>query len=266
MIKLIQRTYIIAFLLYILLPAVLIILLSFSSTSYLQFPPKSFSLKWYNTVFENPKWINALLYSLKVGAISSILSTAISLSFVHGIEKANKFFRFFFLSVIFSSILTPAIVIGISLFFWFSTIQLIESPISLILSHTLISVPIAVWILYDANKKISYNLDKTSLTLGHNHFQSYLKVRLPLLKYSLIISMILTFIISFDEPVISLFITSTTNITLPKAMWDGIRYEINPATLAVSALMIVFTTTLTVITILTTYKKNRDETELNQYR
>lgn len=255
--KAVKTSYIIVFYTLMLVPVFAVVVLSFSKSSYLEFPPTSLTFNWYGAIFSDSKWVSSLKLSLLVAMVVAFLSTILSLFFVVGSANLKKRIKVAIMGAFFLPVLTPAIVIGVALFFWFSKWNIIDTPLSLVLAHTLISFPLAVWILDDANNAISKKLDNTARTLGAGFFEILLKIKLPLLYRSLIICLILTFIISFDEPVISLFISGTRNVTLPKAMWDGIRYEINPSILAIASLIICFTTILTCITIFI-YKPNNN--------
>lgn len=259
MLTLFRNLYVKLFFLLVLFPVVVIFILSFSKSSYLEFPPKELTFHWYRNVLNSTKWIDAITLSLRVALITSIISTAISLMLVLGINRLHERVKFAVLTILISPLVTPMIVIAISLFFWFSSLHINDSALGLILAHILISFPIAVWILYDSNESISGDLDKTALTLGDNKFMSFLKVRFPLLKYGILTSLIITFIVSFDEPVVALFIAGTQNVTLPKAMWDGIRYEIDSTLLAVSSLIVFFTFFLIGIVIILQRQKQKNE-------
>lgn len=251
--------FLILFLFFLLLPITVIIYLSFSSSRYLEFPAPHYTLRWYREMLESPKWLNAFGYSFKIAICTAIFSTFISLCFVLGIQNIKPKIKQLILSFVLVPLLIPSIIISISLFFWFAKFNMVASPVSLFLSHTLLTFPISVWLLSDTNDSIAQNLDDTAMTLGETPLNVFFKVRLPQMKTGLCISLLLSFIISFDEPVISLFVTGTENLTLPKVMWDGIRYEINPTLTAVSSFLIIFTLLLFFISRLIIRKPNNSQ-------
>lgn len=234
-------------LLLLILPIFIIIPMSFSSSQYLRFPPKGFSLQWYGWFFKSREWVSALFVSIRVGILTTICSTLLgtlaAFSFVRGKFKGKEIL----FPLIISPMVIPVIIFAIACYFFFSKLHLIGSLIGLIIAHTVLATPFVVINVSASLKGFDINLEKAAMNLGANPLQTFFRVTFPLIKPGVIAGALFAFITSFDEVVVAMFISGTTAVTLPKRMLDGIRMEINPAISAVSSIEII-----TVIIILLT--------------
>ena len=224
---------------FLIVPIIVIFLISLSSSRYLEFPPPSYTFVWYKIIFSGSAWIIPFINSVIVASITGLFSVLFglfaSLGFLHISGRWKKFFLIYFLS----PLIMPVIIIAVSLFFFYSHLGLVETRTGLILSHIVITFPISFFVITNSLTSIDSKLENTAQVLGEKPFKSFARITLPLLKPSLITSFLLNFIISFDEPVIAIFIAGTRTITLPKKLWDGIKYEINPSIAAVSVILVL---------------------------
>jgi putative spermidine/putrescine transport system permease protein len=234
--------------LFLILPIFIVIPISFSSSSYLQFPPKGFSLQWYKKFFNSYTWTTALFTSIKVAVATTILATLLgtlaSFSFVRGRFKGKELLYPFILS----PMVIPIIIFAIAVYFFFSKLHLIGKPAGLILAHTVLAVPFVIINVSATLKGFDINLEKAAMNLGARPLQTFLRITFPLIKPGVITGALFAFITSFDEIVVAMFISGTTAVTLPKRMLEGIRSEINPtisavSTIEIAAVLIILLTT-----------------------
>ena len=114
----------------------------------------------------------------------------------------------------------------------------------LILAHTVLAVPYVIVVVSAALERIDFSLEQAAWTLGAGKIKAFVKVTLPLIRPAVLTGALFSFLASFDEVVIAIFISGTSAITLPKKMWDGIREEIEPTIAAVAALLIALSLVL----------------------
>lgn len=234
----VQRIYVIIILLLIFIPLLVVTFLSFNSSRYLDFSGQ-YTLHWYEKLITEEKWINAFWVSTRVALFSSLLSTMLSLLLVLGLEYYRSGRRKLLFLLLSSPMMMPMIVLGVAFYFWFSELNLIESISGLVVAHTLITTPVSLWVISDFQESMNPNLEKAAFVLGSTWLEFLVKVKLKLLSPSIFVALLLSFIVSFDEPVIALFISGTYCATLPKVMWDGIRYEIDPTLNAAAVVMML---------------------------
>lgn len=225
----------------LVVPIIVIIPLSFSDASYLQFPPTGLSWRWYRNFFERPDWIEATLLSAQVAlgaaAIATPLGTLAAFSVVRGRYPGKQLAQAF----VVSPMVVPLIIVAIALYFSFAKLRLTGTASSLVLAHAVLAIPKVFLIMTAALRGIDARLELAAMSLGASRSRAVLSVTLPLAKTALATSAILAFLTSFDEVVVAIFISGSTAVTLPKRMWDGIRLEYDPTITAVASLLITAT-------------------------
>ncbi|MBT4287702.1 MAG: ABC transporter permease [Deltaproteobacteria bacterium] len=233
-------------LLFLILPVFVIIPISFSAEKFLQFPPKEFSLQWYEEFFNKPVWISATLLSFKIAILTMIfatfLGTLASLSLVRGKFKSKKIVY----GALLSPLIMPFIIVAVSLYYFFAKINMIGSMWSLVLAHTVLALPFVVINVTASLQGLDITFERAAISLGANRLVTFIKVTFPLIRPGVISGALFAFITSFDEVVIAIFLSGSRSVTLPKQMWDGIRIAINPTISSVASLLIVFSILLLV--------------------
>ena len=225
--------------LFLIFPILVVIPVSFSSSPYLRFPPPGFSLQWYERFFQRGDWVDAAILSIWVGAVvmmlATILGTAASIGLVRGSFPGKRVIH----AVILSPLIVPGIIVAIGIYFFYARIALVGSPLAIIAAHTALAVPYVVVnvsaILYNFDER----LEHAALSLGATRWQVFRLVTLPIIRPGIIAGAIFAFITSFDELLIALFVSGSSAVTLPRKMWDSVRFEIDPTIASVSTLAIV---------------------------
>jgi putative spermidine/putrescine transport system permease protein len=223
---------------YLVFPVFVVVPVSFSSAKFLQFPPPGLSLQWYEKYFDRRDWVEATFLSLRVGAITSLLATALgtlaSLALVRGRFQGRNLIN----SFIVSPMIIPSIIVAIGIYFFYARLQIVGNWWALAIAHTALAIPFVVInvsaTLYGFDERLEY----AAMNLGANRWQTFFKVTLPIIRPGVFAGALFAFITSFDELIVALFISGTGAVTLPRKMWDGLRQEIDPTIAAVSSLLI----------------------------
>ncbi|MBI2205451.1 MAG: ABC transporter permease [Candidatus Rokubacteria bacterium] len=219
-------------------PMVVVAIVSFSSASYLVFPPPGFSLRWYARYLNDPIWIDATVRSFKVGlvatAISTVLGTLLAFSLVRGRYPGRAIIDR--LSI--APLIVPSMVYSIAVYGLFASLRLIGSWPTIALAHAVHILPYVVLIVVAALKTFDVAQEQAAMGLGATRLGAILRVTLPQIRPALVSAAFLAFISSFDELVIAMFLGGA-QMTLPKKMFDNIMTEIDPTIAAVSVLQIV---------------------------
>jgi ABC-type spermidine/putrescine transport system permease subunit II len=228
-------------LLFLLAPLAVVFPLSFSSSSYLQFPPPGWSLRWYQAYFNDSTWIDATLRSLKVAAattvLSTVLGTLLSFSLVRGKYPGKEFVN----QLSLMPLIVPVIVYSIAVYGWFGKLRLIGEWEAIVLGHTVHAIPFVVIVVTAALRTFDIAQEHAAMSLGASKARAVWHVTLPQIRPSIISAAFLAFISSFDELVVAMFLGGS-NMTLPKKMFDNIVNEIDPTIAAVSVLQVVLVT------------------------
>lgn len=225
-------------LLFLILPMFVIVPISFSSAKFLTFPPPGWSLQWYAKYFTSSTWLAATWLSVKVAGLTMVLATGLGTLAALSLARGRFRGKATIYGLTLSPMIMPVIITAIAIYFLFSRYRLTGTLVGLTLAHTVLAIPIVVVIVSATLQGVDRNLEFAAMNLGANRFNTFWKVTLPIIRPGVISAAIFAFIVSFDEVVIAMFLSSPTTSTLPKQMWDGIRQEIDPTIAAVSTLLI----------------------------
>ncbi|AUA56247.1 Putrescine transport system permease protein PotH [Achromobacter spanius] len=221
-------------------PAFLMIPLSFDSGSGLTWPPKGFSLQWYEQMFTSPVWMQAITRSLIVGVGTGLLAMLIGTPAAFLLVRANMRGKSAMLAFVLSPIVVPRMIIAVGMFYFFARVGLVGSMIGLILAHTVVAVPYVVITMMAVLRNYDTRLDLAAQSLGAGPWSTLRFVTFPILGAGLMSSFLFAFATSFDELTIALFALGGLNATLPKQFWDEVTLQISPVIAAVSTCLFIF--------------------------
>ena len=225
-------------------PIAVVLVVSFSEASYLTFPPPNFGLRWYRAYVGNADWLRPTWLSLWVAAAVVVLATSLGTLASLGIMRLPKPLRVLASGLVLSPLIVPVIVVAIGIYYAFARYGLVGTPIALILAHTCLAVPFVVTSVTASLSGIDPRLEQAALSLGATPGGTFWQVTLPLIRPGVLVGALFAFITSFDELVVALFLSGTGAVTLPRRMWEDLRYAIDPTIAAVSTLTIVLTAAL----------------------
>jgi putative spermidine/putrescine transport system permease protein len=224
---------------FLILPILIIIPVSFNPSEYLEFPPRAFTLKWYASYFNDPIWMSSTWRSFRVALcvaiLSSVLGTLAAFSLVRGRYPGKDFF----MSLLICPLMVPIIVKAVAFYYFFTKLRLVGTEMGLILAHACTGLPYVVVVVSSALVTFDTTLEKASRNLGASRIRTFFKVTFPILRPAILSGALFAFFSSFDDVIIAIFLCGFSAITLPKKMWDGIRFGLDPTITAVASILIV---------------------------
>ena len=225
-------------LLFLAVPLLIVIPAAFNDSSLLQFPPRAWSLRWFREYFGNSDWIDATRTSLKVAAVVSLVSTVLGLTTAVLLTRHTFFGRDLVRALIMAPLIVPVIVVAVGLYYVFLRVGINGTFWGLVFGHTVITFPYATVVIGAALAEVDERLENAAVGLGAIRPRAFFEITLPLIRPGLVVAALFGFLISFDEVVIAIFLTSAQTMTLPRRIGDGIRFELNPTIAAVSTILI----------------------------
>lgn len=247
-----------AILLFLSLPVLLVIPMSFGESTFLEFPPRALSLRWYQTYLGNAPWIWATWRSLQVGLLTMGLSTVLGTAAAVGLARVQFPGKTAVNALILSPIVVPKMVFAIGIYFLYARLDLVGTVTGLVVSHTVLAVPLVVVTVTAALQGVDVRLEQAALTLGAPPWRAFLRVTFPAIRAGILSGALFAFITSFDELIVALFVTGTLYTTLPKKMWDDMLFNVTPTIAAVSSLVIAVTTLLFLLSALLLRAQRRE--------
>ena len=238
----------------LIVPSLIVIPMSFSESQYLEFPPKSFSLRWYENYFFSWKvengfndWMAATWTSIKVAILTILVATPIGTMAAYGLINSNSRLRSILFPIMISPMMVPVILVAIGLFYFFVQFKMVNSISGLVLGHSLVAMPLVLIIILSALKNYDMNQEKVARSLGATRLRAFMEITLPQIKFSIISASLIAFLTSFDEVIISLFVSGGDNSTITRSMFLALRDQIDPTIAAISTILIIISSGLLLI-------------------
>lgn len=224
-------------LLYLILPLLIIVPMSFSATRFLTFPPPAFSLRWYAEYFGNPAWMQATRMSLLIGVLTVIVATPLGTVAAYAISHSQTKLMRSLHMMLMLPLIVPIIIIAIGIFFIYAKIGLIQTLTGLVLANVMLGLPYVITSVVAGLQSFDKTQEMVARSLGMNRFRAFLTVTLPQIKASVFAGGIFAFISAIDETIIALFVSGGQHQTLTKRMFTALRDEIDPTIASISTLL-----------------------------
>lgn len=238
------RIYLWLYVLFLYAPIVVIGMFSFHSSPSLVFPFEGWSLRWYAQIFDSQTFKDSLYNSLLVATLASLATTLLGASVALALIRMKGKVREAVAGLCAAPIALPGLFLGISLLSAFAQMGLNRSLVTVTIAHTLYALPFFVATLRSRIDYFDSSLEEAARDLGASPLQAFKMVTLPILRPSLIGAAILVFALSFDELIITVFV-SGNDTTLPMMVWSMMRRTVDPTINAAS--MVAFALSLIVI-------------------
>jgi putative spermidine/putrescine transport system permease protein len=226
---------------FLLLPILFIAALSFGSSRWLAFPPPGWTLEWYREFFADPRWIDAFLVSFQVGlavmAMSILLGLPASFALVRGRFLGREWLRAFFIG----PMIVPLIILAIALYALFLKIGLNGTFVGFVAGHLVIALPFSIICISNALEGFDEAIEKAAVICGASPPQAIWRITLPSIRMGIFAGALFSFLASWDEVVVGIFMASPEMQTLPVRMWNTLRNDLSPVIAAVSTLLIALT-------------------------
>jgi putative spermidine/putrescine transport system permease protein len=237
---------------FLLLPLLAVVPVSFTPKRFLSLPEGEWSLRHYRALVENPAWGAGLWLSIRIGLISAALATTLATLFGLGMWMLRPRFAGVLMGVALLPMVAPPVVSALTLYFFLITLGQLNGIVAydtlagVALAHTVMIAPFAVVLISVALAQVDRRIDLAARAMGAGVARRIFQVILPNIRFGLVSAFFLTFVLSWEEIAVTLFITSVDAVTLPRLMWMGLRENIDPAIAAISVLLIVLVTLVAV--------------------
>lgn len=232
---------------FLLAPAVIVLVVSFSADSFIVFPPSGVSARWYFRLFEHKALMGALQFSVILAACVTAISLALGVPAAYAIAKGEFRGRAALQSLFLAPLLLPTLVMALALLVAFQPWRLVATLPGLALGHLTVTLPFVVRMMTTAFLTLPDSVEAAAATLGAKPWRVFARVTLPLAAPGLASAAALSFLLSFDETVISLFLAGPRAQTLPVEMVRYVEGRTDPTIAALSTLLIAGTIAIVVI-------------------
>jgi putative spermidine/putrescine transport system permease protein len=235
---------------FLLMPLLAVVPVSFTPARFLSMPNGHLSLRHYQELFDNPAWGQGVLLSLKIGIVASLVATALAVMFGLGIWMLRPRFAAVLVGFVLLPMVVPPVVSALTLYFLLTGLSKLndlvgyDTWLGVALAHVVMIAPFAVVLILVALSQVDRRIDLAARGLGASVAQRAFRVILPNIRFGIVTALLLSFVLSWEEIGVTLFVSSVNAITLPRLMWMGLRDNIDPAIAAISVLLITLTVTV----------------------
>lgn len=225
---------------FLLAPILVVFPLSFASSPFIQFPPAEWTTRWYSKLVADPKWLAALLSSLRVAGIAVVAAVVFGTLAAIVVSRLRGPFARLLEVMLVAPLVVPPIIVAISLYYSHARGPFMGSHELLAFGHALLALPFVYITVRAALRSFEPNFELAAIGLGASWLVMFRRVMLPSLLPGIAAGAVFAFITSFDDVVLALFLTTAKSRTLPRVIYEGALDDIDPAIIAVAVILILF--------------------------
>lgn len=226
---------------YLLAPIAIVVILSFSSSQFLSFPPPGYSMQWYVRIIEDPRWIASLITSISITVPSAIIATVIGTAAAIAVERGKIPLPAFISGAMMMPLIVPYIITAAAIYGTFRMWGLSGTYSGFLLAHVLLTMPYVFTVTYAALQSVDASVEQAALTLGASPMRVLFTITLPMIGPAIVSGLLFAAVTSFDELIVSMFISSPELRPVTVQMWSNVRGDTDPTIAAIASAMFFLT-------------------------
>ncbi|SPA42800.1 Spermidine/putrescine transport system permease; protein ABC Transporter permease protein [Cupriavidus taiwanensis] len=235
------------FIAFMVAPLLVVVAVSFTGKGYISMPTDGLSLRWFRAIADAHEIVDAIWLSLTLGLVSATIAVALAVPAALALVRHRFPGRGVLMAFFLSPLMIPHVVLGVAFLRFFTTLGVTGSFVWLALTHVVVVMPYALRLVLAAATGLDRDAERAALSLGASRFTAFRRVVLPLILPGVVGGWMLSFIQSFDELTMTVFVATPGTTTLPVAMYNQIAQTIDPLVASVSTVLIVGTLVLMVL-------------------
>lgn len=212
----------------LLLPIVVAALISFSDSAYMRFPPPAYSLRWYEKFLSDPVWMSSLGTSVAVGLLATVISVVLGTAAAFGLVRSSLSAKSAWMTLLVSPLIVPGVVLGLSLYSLFLRADLAGSVTGLAAAHAIGGIPLVLVIVAASLQAVDTRQEQAAAVHGASPVRVFWFVTLPAIRPGVLAASLFAFLHSFDDLVLSMFLSGARMTTLPLRLWGNVNYKLDP--------------------------------------
>lgn len=231
---------------FLIIPILVIIPLSFNAQDFFTFTPEmlaldpeGYSLKHYRDFFTNSDWQHSFKNSLTIAPVATLIAVSLGTLAAIGLSSGKMPYKGVVMAVLISPMIVPLVISAIGMFFFFSQLGIQGTYWGVVLAHAVLGTPFVIITVTATLVGFDRSLTRAAASMGADPVTTFFRVQMPLILPGVISGGLFAFITSFDEVVVVLFVGSAGQKTLPWQMFTGMREQISPTILAVATILVV---------------------------
>ncbi len=229
---------------YIAIPVLVTLVMSFNDAAAIRFPIKVWSLRWYADFFSSAQWVDALESSIIIALGTTVISTTAGVLAAWAFERFNFAFKPAVYMLIMLPLFMPGVVLGLGVAMAFGNVSVFGFNIYgtrglVMLAHSLWAMPLVFMLMEATFRTVDHRIVEASYDLGGRPLQTFFEIVLPSVSTGIVSSALFSFMISLNEFVMALFLTTRDTQTLPVLMWLSLRSAGTPRLAVASVILAI---------------------------
>ncbi len=224
---------------FLVLPVLIVLPLSFNSEPYFNYPMPGFSWRWYQNIVENEMWMVSAKNSIIVGLASTALAVTLGTLAALGLSKPSLPLKKLIVGILISPMIVPLVITGVGMYIFYAKYNLTGNLPGIIIAHTVIGTPFVLISVTAALAGFNLNIARAGQSLGATPTYVFFKITMPLIMPGIIYGGLLAFTSSLDELVVVMFLAGVEERTIPMQMWTGLREQLSPSVLAAATILVI---------------------------
>jgi putative spermidine/putrescine transport system permease protein len=221
-------------LVYLLFPVLVVLLISFSSATYLRFPPPGLSLRWYAKLVESNEWVDAFWLTIQVGATTTVFTTLLGVPAAFGLIRLQIRGKALLNALLLMALITPSVIRALGSYLFFAPLGLINSVVGLACAHTVSALPYLVINVAASLKGFDLAIERAAIVHGASPLRAIVRITLPIIAPGILVGAIFAFLSSAQELLVAIYLMGTVRKPLAVKIWEGVRVAVDPTIAAAS--------------------------------
>jgi spermidine/putrescine transport system permease protein len=240
------KLYGLAVFLFLYFPLVIVLIFSFSPTKTMV-GMQGLTLRWYEELFRDGGLLAALGHTVLIGLSAVVAAVVLGVSGAFFLTRVRFPGKQVFRTLVLLPYILPGIIMGISLLIFIRNFGIKLSWFTVLLGHVSFTVPIVMFQIMARIARMGPNYQAAAMDLGANPAQTFWYVTLPMIRTAIVGAALLAFTVSFDEIVISFFLTGSAWMTLPVYIYGMLRFGLSPKVYAISTIILALSLVLVIL-------------------
>lgn len=236
--RVLLRIYTVIVYLFLFSPIVIVIYMSFNKAKTNRFPIQEYSLGWYRELLADSNIWHSLKNSLVVAVVTTLLVLVLGTLASYAIVRYRFRLKSGFISLMLAPMLIPSVITGVSMLLYFSFMGVRTSILTVILGHSVLTLPYAAMIITARLQGFNISLEEAARNLGAREWTVFFKIVFPQIKSGLISAALFAFTISMDEFALTFFVNSPDSRTLPVHIYSMLKFGLTPELNALSTIIL----------------------------
>jgi putative spermidine/putrescine transport system permease protein len=224
--------------LWLVAPMFIVFPISFSADASFQFPPREWSVRWYESFFSNRQWLSSLGNSALIGLLAAIIAAALGTVAAIALNRSQSRISNGLQTLMLTPMIVPPIIAGAGIYTFFLNTGMVGTLYGFVLVHVCLGIPLVVIAVNASLSGYDRSLELAAASLGAGRLKTFFTITVPLIAPGVAAGLVFAFVTSFDEVIVSQFIVSPSLQTLPMMMYNSVTRTTDPTIAAAAALIL----------------------------